>query len=455
MVLARDGEVLRVVADPDGNVSLWRELDAISPKLIAATIHAEDKRFHNHMGVDPIAILRSGFINLRAGTIKTGASTITQQTVGLMPRGREPEGRWARKIDEAILALALERSFSKAHILAHYLNRAPYGHRRVGVEAAARYYLGVSARELTWAQAAFLASLPRAPSRLSDPKNRALALAAQRQLLETLHRRGVIDRRAYEDALGEVLEVQANIAFQRDAMHVSEQMLARHPERDTLRTTIDLDLQREVSHRLREHVTRHARDGISQAAALVLDTQTGEVLAWVGSRDYFHKQSLGANDGVTMRRRPGSTLKPFVYARYLVDGGTLADPLTDLPTHLKTERGAWAPQNFDHRFHGPVSVREALASSLNVPAVLIANSVGLEPLIQDLRALGFPMESRAREDYGLGLALGNAEVSLLELAVAYATFGRGGRWRPASLSSEELAAARSLEEQRYTPEVAF
>lgn len=455
LVLDRHDAPLRQLPNAQGSHHLWRPLHAHAPQLLAATRAAEDRRFFSHHGVDPWAILRSSWLNLRGGGVKSGASTITQQLVKLTwPDGGCPHGRWRCKLTGAWLALKLDRDVDKPTQLEHYLSRAPYGHARLGAEAASRLYFGRSSAELDWAHAAFLAGLTRAPSALDPYRDPSGARRVQRAILAKLLEQGALSRAEYEEALLtpitlSPLPTAAQVA---QTQHVVEHLRRERPELHTYTTTLDAALQREVSQRLAHHVARMEARGVSQAAALVLETQRGEVLAHVGSRDYFDQPSLGANDGVLARRRPGSTLKPFLYLLYLEDGGTLADPIADLPALLRTSRGSWEPQNFDHRFHGPVPVREALASSLNVPAVLMAQALGVERLIALLRDLGVRLAHDAEEEYGAGLALGNAELSLLELARAYAALGRGGISRDLSYLQEDVARFAARERRRFSKE---
>lgn len=454
VMLDTHGVWVREVHDGHDRYHAWRELDDISEPMQWATLHAEDHRFYTHSGVDFIAIARSCWFNLRVFQVRTGASTITQQTIKLMRTRPASEHRIMSKFAESALAIKLEHRLDKPTILTHYLNRAPYGHQRFGVEAASMYYFGRSASELDWAHAAFLAGLPRAPSALDPRHAMGSAMRVQRQILANLRRHARISERTYRDALDTPIILTPPTSPHHSLIHPTTHALAAHPELDVIHTTLDVGLQQRTHEHLAHHVDGLSTRGISQAAAIIVDTQSGAVRASIGSRDVFARDTLGANDGVHMRRRPGSTLKPFVYGTYLARGGTLADPIADVATTLRTSRGTWSPQNFDYQFHGPVSVRDALGSSLNVPAVLVASAVGPDTVLSTLRALGMSLPD-GEDHYGAGIALGNAELSLFELAQAYATLARGGRYRPLSYTRRELVATKALTRPAMSEQVAF
>lgn len=407
---------------------------AISPWLVKATIHAEDKRFYEHAGLDVWAIARSARLNLTRGRVVAGGSTLTQQTVKLVT------GRTGRalgdKLRELVLAVRLERALSKAQILEQYLNRVPYGNQLFGAEAAAQMYLDKPAAHLTLAEAAFLAVIPRATSAYDPYQHRGRVVRAQQALLGTMLQRGAISQAEHERAIHQPI----TLAPRRGrvlAPHFTDEVRRRLPPGTTgeVFTTLDMTLQGAVHgivgqalERLRVQ-DRHA----TQAAVVVLDTTTAEVLAWVGSRDYWDAQAQGANDGVVALRQPGSTLKPFLYGLYMERVGEPSDVLPDLPVQFSTPQGAYIPKNYDDHFHGPLTIRDALGSSLNVPVVRALERVGVEAGLERLRALGMSSLDRDAAHYGLGLALGNGEVRLLELATAYATLGRGGAALPPKL----------------------
>ncbi|PKN57145.1 MAG: penicillin-binding protein 1C [Deltaproteobacteria bacterium HGW-Deltaproteobacteria-14] len=454
-IVDRDGGLLReVLSDREGR-GRWVALADISPHLALATVHAEDKRFRDHHGIDGIAIVRSLVTNLRAGDTVTGASTLTQQVVKMTLHAGEAR-TLGTKLMEAVWALRLEGAHTKDEILEQYLNRAPYGNQLYGVEAAAWMYFGKPASRLSLAESALLAGIPQSPSRQNPYRDLGRALSRQRSILAAMRERGVIsqdDLRIAEAEEIRVLPRRNKIV----APHLTDRVAAalttaEGPRPGVVATTLDSPLQRRVEAVLARQQADRITHGAFQAAAVVLDTRTSEVLAWVGSRDYFDAAALGANDGVTALRQPGSALKPLVYGAWLDHGGSAATLLADLPTEFPTDDGVYRPQNYDRRFHGPVTVREALASSLNIPAVLVAEQVGVDRLLETLHAAGLDTLTLPAEHYGLGLALGNGEVRLIDLAGAYAALGRLGSWRPVRWLADAPAGETR---QVLTPATAF
>ncbi len=445
----REGRLLRELLNPEKEGrARWLEPADISPHMKLATVQTEDKRFEDHVGVDPIAIGRALVDNARAGRVISGASTLTQQTVKLT--GAPSRRGLAQKAMEAVEAIRLERTLGKEEILAQYLNRAPYGNQLFGVEAAARRYFGKPAAHLSLAEATLLAGIPQAPTLTEPLRHRRRAVQRQRSLLLLMRNRGAISEDDCTRALAEPLvfaspERPAPSARQGHVLapHFTDRVLERLGDARPaiVQTTLDLELQEKVEGIVRLQISRVADRGVSQGAAIVIDNRRDEVLAWVGSRDYDDAAQLGANDGVVALRQPGSTLKPFVYGLYLERGGTAADMFADLPTQFSTDSGVYVPKNYDQRFHGPVSLRDALGSSLNIPAVIAAAEVGPEALLGRLRVAGFESLTESSGHYGLGLALGNGEVTLLELASAYAALGRLGAWRPVAPWREPGAIA--------------
>ncbi|MGE3373969.1 MAG: penicillin-binding protein 1C [Vicinamibacteria bacterium] len=398
--------------------------------LVQATLAAEDRRFFLHPGVDPLALARAAWNDLRAGRVVEGGSTLTQQTVKLLLAAGEPRPRSLRaKLREALLALRLEARLGKPEILGLYLSLAPYGGQLVGAEAASRDYFGVGPELLTPAQAAFLAGLPQRPSGF-DPR-RSFERARQRQLqvLARMREAGALDDAGLAAARAERLRLRPR-SRPRLAPHFIERALAQAGAGAArIETTLDAELQREVAGILRAHAPRLAEHGARNAAVAVLDNASGGWLAWAGSSDFDPEAPGAAIDGVVSPRQPGSALKPFTYALALERGFTPASALPDVPQHFATaEPGvAYAPRNYDGRFRGPLLLRPALAGSENVPAVWTLSRLGVPPLLRLLRRAGLSTLDRAADHYGLALTMGDAEVRLDELVAAYASFARGGR----------------------------
>ena len=425
----RHGLTLRTTRAEDGSRGGWVPFAEVDPELIQAFVAAEDRRFFDHGGVDLLAIVRAVRDNLAAGRIVSGASTLTMQTARLL----HPTPRtWRGKLAQALWALRLEAHLDKATILEQYLNRVPLGQGAVGVEAAARLYFGRSARDLSLGQAALLAGLARAPSRDNPLVDPARARERRDRVLERMAALGFARpddvARAREEPVG-ANAAPANFL----APHFTTQLLLR-AEGDvaptgTWRTTLDLALQQELEAEVRHTVAVLEERGARHAAAVVLENRTGAILAWVGSPDFFADVD-GQVDMVVSRRQPGSTLKPFLYGLAFDRGYTAATVLPDVPRTYETTTGPYRPRNYDRRFRGPVRARIALASSLNVPAVELAERIGAGAFLATLHAAGFESLDRPADHYGLGLALGNGDVTLLELANAYRGLANGGVWRP-------------------------
>jgi penicillin-binding protein 1C len=439
-VLDRNGEVLYEARSDLGTRELRLHADRLPPALVAATLAAEDHRFHGHWGVDPIAMARATWRNVVALDRIEGGSTLTQQVAKLLLDRRAQLGTrtprrrgWLAKIDEAIVALRLEHRLSKADILALYLNLAPYGNQIAGAERASRAYFGVDSSMLTPAQAAFLAALPQRPSRFNPWRSLAQATARQRVVLARMERRGLLPASAAAEARAERLRlIDEDARFL--APHFVGMVLADLPDPKPARvvTTLDAALQRTIEGIVRSQRPLLDRHGATNVAIVVLDNTTSQWLAWEGSGNHGDARG-GSINGPTALRQPGSALKPFTYALAFENGESPATVLPDVPATFPTaEDGVvYTPRNYDGRFRGPLLARTALAGSINVPAVALASELGVPNVLRFLRRAGFTTFDKTAAYYGLGLTLGNAEVRLDELTAAYAAFARGGEWRPA------------------------
>lgn len=430
-VLDRHGALLREVRSAADGRSTPVSADEMAPVARAAFLAAEDSGFHRHLGVSPTGVLRAAWHNLRAGRVVSGGSTITQQLArALVPRPRTLVG----KVQEALWALRLEAHLSKDEILTQYLNRVSFGNNALGLEAAAQMYFGQRARHLSLGQAALLAAIPRGPSAY-NPYRRPEALEGRRQwVLSRLEATGLASTDEVAQARTAPVDLSHFAAAFR-APHFTDYVVANLDawglgEAAVVQTSLDGRLQRDVEAAVSSEVGQLVDRRVSSAAAIVVDNLTGEVLAYVGSADFFDASIGGQNDGLQMRRQPGSALKPFVYAEAFREGLTPASVLADVDTAFAAEKGSYAPKNYDRRLHGPVRAREALANSYNVPAVRVANQVGVGRLLAVLHRAGFASLTRDAQFYGLGLALGNGEVSLWEAARAYAGLSRGGVVEP-------------------------
>jgi penicillin-binding protein 1C len=415
------GREIAEIASPEARAQLPRKLDEMGNWLPRVTVALEDHRFYEHGAVDWHASAAAIARNLKSQRIVSGGSTITQQLVKIAT-GRQRRS-WFGKIYETILAWKIERRWSKERILAEYLNCSSYGNRRLGPEAAARAYFGKSARDLTLAEAIYLAGLPQAPSRFNPWRHPELAAAKYERSLARLAQLGVI---TCDDQM--LLQKSPPVAHRFDpprlASHFVDAVTAQHSGlRGPVKTTLDFDLQIKAEQLLRSHLAAMNRHDIAQAAMVILDNDTGAVRAMVGSDNYTTNQINGA----MCARSCGSTLKPFVYLsaldRHLL---TAASLLPDTADAIRDEYADYDPQNYNHRYLGPVRLREALGCSLNVPAVFALSQLGARPTFYELQKWGFEFR-RGLSDYGAGFVLGNAEIRLVDLAGAYAGLARKGQ----------------------------
>jgi len=426
-LLDRHGEVLHTLRVDFGQRRLaWTPLAEVSPALTKALITTEDRRFFQHRGVDWRALAAAAASALRGGPAR-GASTLTMQVAAILdPRLTPPEGRRGlkQKLRQLRAALALEQRWSKAQILETYLNLADFRGELKGIAATAAGLFGKSPAGLDEAEAVLLAAiLPSPGAGAGRIGRRACAIAATGQFQT--------ECAALRQQALAVLNQPPRLPAQRgEAPQLAQRLLHQAGER--IRTTLDARLQRQAAAILKQQLAglegHNARDG----AAVVVDNASGDVLAYVGSAGPL--SSASQVDGVSARRQAGSTLKPFLYGlalekRYL----TAASLLQDTPLHLETTAGLYLPQNYERDFKGWVSVRTALGSSLNIPAVRVLLLVGVEPLRDRLRELGYRGLTEAGEFYGYALALGAAEVSLLEQVKAYRTLANGGLFGPLRL----------------------
>jgi penicillin-binding protein 1A len=426
-VLAADGTLL---AERGGTGRPFVPLEQISPWLIKAVIATEDRRFFMHPGVDPVGVARALWANLRAGDTVEGASTISQQLAKNLYLSSERTLR--RKLEEALLAFWLEVRLSKEEILTLYLNRVYLGAGTYGVEAAAQRYFAKSARDLTLAESALIAGLLKAPSRYAPTSDLQLARSRATTVLSLMAEQHLID----EDALIAARARPAKLAPERVqlagwfvdwVLESLDQELGK-PRRDrVVRTTLDPTLQRAAE----AAVARLLPDGLRPEAAIVVLDTTGAVRAMVGGRDY---RAGPFNRAVAARRQPGSAFKPLVYLAALEQGRRPTSTVLDGPVRVR----GWQPTNHDGRYHGQVSLTQALALSMNSAAVRLGQELGTARIVATARRLGVtsPLPEVA------SLPLGTGEVGLLELTAAYLPFASGGVRRRvwAVVSAEESGA---------------
>ena len=433
----------RIVATYGDLVGEPLRLSDMPAHLPAAAVAVEDRRFWNHSGLDAIGIARAAWVNLQAGAVVQGGSTITQQVAKNLFLSNARTFR--RKVQEVLLTLWLERSFSKKEILEIWLNRVYLGSGAFGVDAAARVYFGVSARQVNLWQAAVLAGLPRAPSRINPRTNPEAAAARGREVLAAMAETGAVAAEAARVAGGQIaFAARASQGAGWFGDWVAEQAAPLLPDgADAIvRTTLDSRVQAVVEARLAALLDGPgAEAGVGQGAVVVLDAQGGQVRAMVGGRAY---RSSPFNRAVAARRQPGSAFKPFVWLAAIEAGVRPDDLVLDAPIR----RGGWAPVNFDGKFRGEITVEEALAQSVNTAAVrLLIHGGGARAVAAVAGRLGISDRLPANES----LALGTAEVGLLELTAAYAAFFNGGRAVAASGIEAVAAEGRTLAVTRTAP----
>lgn len=402
----REARVVGTLNPQNYGTQIWTPLEQIPPKIQIKTIEEEDRWFWFHPGFNPVSSLSAAYENFSHRRVVRGGSTITEQVAKNMIQereGRPPKRTLWNKLRRVALAVGLELRHSKSWIIERYLNTAYYGHGCYGIAAAARCYFSKELPELTDREIATLTKLLRAPNKMSAGLD--------------VHRPSFIAGRHF-------------IAF----------VAAQENDTNVFYTTLDLGLQSRIEASINNIFADWVKsDPFVNAAAVVIDVPTGDILAMIGSRDYFDPQISGQYNSATASRQPGSALKPFTYFALLAKGLSPDTIIPDEPLSFYTETSnaqeayaakAYIPQNFDRRFHGDVSLKDALANSYNVPAVVALNKIGLSYYHDTLRRFGFTTFTKPPSYYGLAATLGSGEVTLLELTNAYAALSRGGTYLP-------------------------
>lgn len=411
----RTGRVIATYGDLVGEPLRLRDFPRVLPE---ALIDVEDRRFYHHGGIDPIGLLRALYVNVIAGRVVQGGSTITQQVAKTLFLSNARTTK--RKVQELLLTLWLERHFTKSEILEIYLNRVYLGSGAWGMDAAAKVYFGTSARRVTLAQAAVLAGLPRAPSRFNPRVNPSAAIARAKEVLGAMVAAGDITQQQAQDAAAQISFAPAPTATGWFADWVAEQSQSVvAPDTDAvLKTTLDARIQSLAETRLTALLDGPgAGKNVSEGAVIVLDAETGAVRAMVGGRSY---SASSYNRAVQARRQPGSSFKPFVWLSALETGMTPDDTVLDAPITI----GRWSPVDFEHRFLGEITLEDALAQSINTASVrLLIRSGGPRAIAVTAARLGISDKLPNNDS----LALGTGEVGLMELTASYAAFFNGGR----------------------------
>lgn len=468
----RTGEVLLYDLHQDVRRTVV-PFEDINRNLKNASIAIEDDQFYNHYGVEPKAIIRAVLTNLTQGDLLggQGGSTITQQVI--KNSVLQNEKTLTRKVKEWILAIKLERNLTKDEILSIYLNESPYGGTIYGVEEAAQSFFGKSASEVTLAEAAYIASLPQAPTYMSPYGNHKDTLDERQKLvLKRMLINNFINQQEYDEAVAATVEFQpqavGNIRAPHFVMYIREQLVQKYGEEALsergLRviTTLDYDLQKEGERILYEkgliNVEKFKADN---AGLIAVDPKTGDLLTMVGSRDYFSEE-IDGNFNVTLaKRQPGSAIKPFIYAAafnkgylpdtVLFDVKTQFSPLCP-PDSSSSESPCYAPNNYNHKFIGPVSMRNSLAQSLNIPAVKTLYLAGIRESLKLASDMGLTtLNPNDADRYGLTLVLGGGEVKLIDMTYAYGVFANEGvKAEPRSILRIEDTRGNIIEENKVT-----
>lgn len=423
-------------------------LDQISPYLQKATIAVEDAEFYNHKGFRPLSFMRAAWINLTTGSFSQGGSTITQQVVkNALLTQRKTIGR---KIEEIILALRLERAYTKDQILQTYLNEISYGGTIYGIQEASQYFFGVDAKDLDLAQSAYLAALPQAPTRYSPNGSHVDELEARKNLvLRRMQVNNLITEEEYQSATTEEVKFrdqkEAGIKAPHFVFFIREYLEEKYGADEVANgglrviTTLDYDLQKKAEDVVAEDSPGMERNfNATNAGVVAVEPRSGQILAMVGSRGYFDESIDGKVNVTTSHRQPGSSIKPFVYATAFKKGYTPETIVFDLKTQFSTycqpadmsdTPPCYSPDNFDGKFHGPVTMREALAQSINVVAVKTLYLAGIKESIQTAHDMGITTLNDPSR-YGLTLTLGGGEVKLLDLTSGYGVFANDGVRNP-------------------------
>ncbi len=420
IILDEKGQYLRVFLNDREQWCFSPGKEQLPGKLKTAVLYFEDKRFYYHPGIDPLALGRAIWQNLKELDKISGASTITMQAARL---SRPKDRNLKNKLLEMIQALKIELKYSKEEILKLYLTHAPYGGNIIGYKAASYRYFGKSPVEITWGEAATLAVLPNSPGLVNPVQDSDMLKNKRDILLKRLLNKRVINQETYQLALAEPIPTK-QIPFDLAAPHLAEYM-KMNIQNKVVKTTINKDIQIAINRLAQDYMELISLNGVKNCAVLVAETGSGAVRAYVGSNDYYDEENSGMIDGVRTPRSTGSILKPFLYGLAMDEG--LIIPQSKLRDIL-ISYGAYTPYNYDGTFEGIVSAREALIRSLNAPAVSLLDEYGVERFYSFLIKAGITSLFRRPEEYGLPLILGGAEVNLWEITSAYRGLGNLGEF---------------------------
>lgn len=420
VLLSSEGELLSAKISSDEQ---WRfPLTEDVPEKYEKTLLAfEDKRFYQHNGIDPLAMLRAFYINLKYRQIKSGGSTITMQVVRLF-RGNKDRTIF-EKLIEVFMSLALEAKYSKKEILTLYAGHTFFGGNVVGLSAASWRYFGRSPGELSWAESALMAVLPNSPALIHPGKNRELLKKKRDQLLKKLLFSKLIQQTDYQLALAEPIPLKP-LPLPQKADHLLQTIISQKHGKiySILNSTIKISLQDRVARIIEEHYQKSKQRGIHNLCAVVMDNQKSSVIAYIGNISVLEKLDKGENIDIIRRpRSTGSILKPLLYLSMLKDGEILSSTLIpDIPTQYQ----GYIPENFDRQYRGAIPAKQALAYSLNIPAVRLLKKYGVHRFYDFLKLIGMTTLKRSADDYGLTIVLGGAEGTLWDISCIYANLAQ-------------------------------
>lgn len=416
-IFSEDGSLLREKLAVQGGRRGDVSLDEVAPEFIDLLIFSEDKRFYSHFGVDPLALIRAMYKNIKQGKIMSGASTLTMQISRHVNEGKRTI---IQKIKEMFFSVYLEMSLSKSEILTKYINEMPFGNELYGIEQASSMYFRKKPADLSLSESACLIGIIRAPSFYNPYKNPEAVLELRDKIL-----------RQYSASDFSLNEKVVFYPFETRflAPHFTDFVIQNSEgQHGKIQTTLDLELNHRVEQIIHLRLTTLKERQVKHAAVLVVSNKDAKIRAYVGSKNYWDDKTEGMNDGVLQFRQPGSTLKTLTYSRALDLGFSPSHVLADVKTVYPSAVGDYIPENYGRQFSGPVLLRHALANSLNVPAVQLLHQMGQVYLYEILRKMDFSWLKERPDYYGLGLTLGNVEASLFELVRAYSVFGRQGKF---------------------------
>jgi penicillin-binding protein 1C len=444
-----NNEILHAYLTADDKWRMYTELDEISSELKKAIIFKEDKYFYWHFGVNPIAIARAFTNNVLKQKRTSGASTITMQVIRLL----KPKKRtYLNKFLEIFNAFQLEWKYSKDEIFQMYLNLVPYGSNIEGVKSASVLYLDKQPNHLSLAEITALSIIPNRPTSLMPGKNNELIVQERNKWLKRFLKHQVFEKEIIEDALTEGFNVK-RLSSPKKAPHFSYRMKNKFSEKINIRTTLNQSIQQKTEAIATNFMRTYGAQNIHNTSIMVIDNKTMNVVAYVGSNDFFDNEHAGQVDGVNAVRQPGSTLKPLLYG-IAIDEGLLTPKtiITDVPINY----GGYAPVNYNKEYNGYVSIEDALANSLNVPAVKVLQKLGVDALTDKLIQTNFNTIDRQKKYLGLSVVLGGCGVTLQELTTLYSSFANNGKFQALNwLQYQEKQTGDTINQQILSPKSTF